>query len=187
MYILQQSNENNFEREIERLYPVLKSRVHGLLFKAKKPTDTSGDIVHDVLADCLKESRIESTKEIFGRGKLEYYLNRCIYLHVHGKVSKRRYFELTDLMIETFSKEQASSNTTNLIERMTAENLDLAIRSLDEYEAELVRLWMMPDFSYKECARVMQTKESILVQQVHKAINNLRKYVHHTSSAARDF
>lgn len=171
---------------MNRLYPILVQRSFGLLRKAGFDTDLARDVVHDVLQYALGPDRIKATKEVHSRHKLEYYMNRCVWLQICGSsnLSKhsKRTAELTPAIGEKRSAQNYNESLSSLTERATYENIDLMIRRLDEYEAELIRLWSMPGFKYSECSEVTGISVPLLQRQVHDAIKKLKRYVHNSGS-----
>ena len=174
-----------FLAEIKRLHPILVKRARGLLKRANKPTHLAEDVIQDVMADCLKPNRIETTTDVFNRGKLEYYLGRCVWLQVCVGIAKKpSHIELTDYIAGVVQQETSQGDMSNLIDRATAENLDLAIRALDQYEAELIRLWSMDEFSPARCSKAIGISDNQLKQQIHHAIKKLKNYVQHSNRSS---
>jgi len=57
------------------------------------------------------------------------------------------------------------------------EILSRYINTLHPFDAELIRLWMMPGFSYQDAAEVTGISVTTLYDSVEKSISKLKKYV----------
>jgi DNA-directed RNA polymerase specialized sigma24 family protein len=185
-FILQENSKDNFQAEIERLYPILIDRCRGLIFKKGGNKSDAEDIVHDIIVSCLAEHRIETITDVFNRGSLEFYLSRAVWLQVNCKRVTRIFIDydaMTDAVISEHDYHDRM-NALNII--MTRENLHLIMRHLSDYDRELILLWMTPGFNYSDAQEITGIKMNMLANDLKNAIKRLKKYVEHSNSTSSD-
>ena len=176
--------DNIFEAEIKRLYPILKDRLGGLLLDKRDIPD----IIQDVMLSISQPSKRPDMMDMIARGSFEYYINRCIYLQAYGSSraarKRKQHHEITEVIERKMSD---MANEFNIEERVKAENLDLIIgKLLPPFDAELMRLWMLDGFNYTECAKFMGVTRSSLYCVNKRSIKKIKEYVHNTKRASGD-
>lgn len=163
--------------EIERLYPLWRRYARGLL----------GDSVRgdDCLAETLLkliENQPEKAQELAEANKLEFYVNRCLYLMATDNSSRYhvKYTKFGRRWDQGSEKHLNEPVPVWLGARLDNEYLDAFISLMPELDAVILRLYMLDDFSYKEASKKTGIPVKDLYKLVENAINKIKKNVQRT-------
>jgi DNA-directed RNA polymerase specialized sigma24 family protein len=121
--------------------------------------------------------------EIIDKGNIEGYMCRAIYLHfLHAKQNRRETSQLepkheSKVGFDEFFENKQSKLHTIILDQ----NIDLIINRLNDFDAELLRLWMLPDFRYKDAAEITGIPIAQLQNNIHSSIRKLKRYVQRAS------
>lgn len=176
---MQQNTENNFESELNRLYPSLLSRAKRMLGSSVEGAELLQQTMLEIMSQTNAIAKLE---KVTSDGKLDIYLRLALMNRAkpNSKYSKNRIkiVEYKETVPDIF--ENIHSKMSN---RIANEQIDLIISRLPEFDAELLRLWALPGFSYDEVSKFTGVPKEKLVQINHKSLNKIRKYVHRTTSS----
>lgn len=171
--------QKKLSERITELYPnLLRYATH--LVKSRLEGQ---ELLHQALFDIM--STEEKMDKLYNAGSKEYLCARIMlaikYSSMHNSNYSRnrpRAVEFRESQRDIFENIQSK-----LSSRVDNEQIDLLISRLPDFESELLLLWCMPDFSYKQAAIATGLSEKALVEINHRSINKIRKYVHRTTTS----
>lgn len=173
-----QKNETvNFSDELNRIYPDLLK----LAIKLAKTRDEGYELLQQTIYElCNTHEKMAKMEHATEAGYLKNRIALAIYIQTkpHGTYNrnKPRSREFHEQHQDIF--ENLNSKLSN---RIANEQIDLLISRLPDFEAELLRLWCMPEFNYRDASEATGLTIGHLKKINHKSIQKIRKYVSRTT------
>jgi DNA-directed RNA polymerase specialized sigma24 family protein len=167
------------ETETARLLPKWRSHARGLMADAVK----GDDLLSETLLKILENQR-EKAERLAVEGTLEFYVNRSLFLMAIDRSSRYhiKFSKFSRQWDENSSKHLEEPLSPWLGSRIDNEYLDAYISLMPQMDAVILRLYAMPDFSYKDASSKTGIPVKTLYKLVENAITRIKKNVHRTPS-----
>lgn len=170
---MQEKIEIILSRECNRLYDSWLRKAKGIC-----KDDTKGqDLLHTTLASILTSEKNRAVATMCAeRNSLDRYVCRALWIQYHSKNSTY-YLHYKKDIIHYDGPEPDHPDQTWLGNRLDTETLDSLTSRLKPFDAELLRLYSMPDFDYRETAEAVGVNVTVLYKSIQRSINTLSNVI----------
>ena len=167
----------NLETETARLLPKWRSHARGLMCDAVK----GDDLLSETLLKILENQR-EKAESLAAEGTLEFYVNRSLFLMAIDRSSRYhiKFSKFSRLWDEHSARHLEEPLAPWLGSRLDNEYLDAYINLMPQMDAVILRLYALPDFSYKDASAKTGIPIKTLYKLVENALTRIKKNVHRT-------
>jgi len=165
------------ENETARLYPKWLRHARGLMSDPHR----GDDLLSETLLKILENQR-EKAERLADEGTLEFYVNRALFLMAIDRSSRYH------IKFSKFLRNWDENSVKHLEEplapwlgsRLNNEYVDAYISLMPQMDAVVLRLYALPDFSYKDASAKTGIPIKTLYKLVENALTKIRKNVHRT-------
>jgi len=139
------------------------------------------DLLSETLLKILENQR-EKAESLAEGGTLEYYVNRSLFLMAIDRSSRYhiKFSKFSRLWDEHSARHLEEPLAPWLGSRLDNEYLDAYINLMPQMDAVILRLYALPDFSYKDASEKTGIPIKTLYKLVENALTRIKKNVHRT-------
>ena len=139
------------------------------------------DLLSETLLKILENQR-EKAESLAAEGTLEFYVNRSLFLMAIDRSSRYhiKFSKFSRLWDEHSARHLEEPLAPWLGSRLDNEYLDAYINLMPQMDAVILRLYALPDFSYKDASAKTGIPIKTLYKLVENALTRIKKNVHRT-------